>query len=109
MSPRGSEPLSRLAYTYAVSGDTARAAEVLSELQRRSEEGYVSPVSMAIVYAGLGEADQAIDWLETAFATGAGWIALARSPVEFEGLRDHPRFIALLDGIGLGDRAAAGG
>ncbi len=109
MSPRGSEPLSRLAYTYAVSGDTVRAAEVLSELQRRSEEGYVSPVSMAIVYAGLGEPDQAIDWLETAFATGAGWIALARTPVEFEGLRDHPRFIALLNGIGLGDRAAAGG
>ncbi len=60
-------------------------------------------MSMAIVHAGLGDADQVIDWLEKAFETGDGWPALARAPLEFEELRSHPRFMALREKIGLSD------
>ncbi len=103
LSPGGSGYLSRLAYAYAVSGDRSRAEELARVLRSQSEAGYVSPVSMAIVHAGLGEADEAIDWLEKAFETGDGWLALARAPLEFEELQSHPRFIALREKIGLGN------
>ena len=105
LQPGGSSRVSRLVYAHAAAGDRARAAELARQLLRRTEGEYVSPVSLAIVHASLGETDRAIDWLEIAFEAGDGWRALARAPFEFEGLHSHPRFVALLERIGLDERA----
>ncbi len=50
-------PLESLGYVKGVMGAKAEARKLLDELQELSKQGYVSPVSMATVCAGLGDKD----------------------------------------------------
>ena len=45
-------------------GKTAEARNILNEFLKRSERQYVSPDEIALVYASLGEKDQAFAWLD---------------------------------------------
>src|SRR5258707_13521173 len=55
--------LAALARTYAVSGRTTEARNLLYQLMQQAKKQYVSPFYVAIVYAGLGERDQALGCL----------------------------------------------
>jgi len=68
----------------------------LRELEERAQGAYISPYHFAYVYAGLGEADKAIDWLERAVADRAGPTYGIKGSFMFTSLHDHPRFHALL-------------
>jgi len=58
-----------------------------------AERRYVDAFSVALVYAGLGEQDQAFDWLDKACDEKLGWLtALIRTDPRFDGLRPDPRF-----------------
>ncbi len=59
--------LAWLGYGYAVSGETAKTRQILARLQQKAKESYVSPYQFAVLYAALGEKDQAIVSLEKAF------------------------------------------
>ena len=74
----------------------------VQQLEARQQAGvFVSPRDLALAHAQLGEADEAVDWLERAYAQrGAGIMYLKVSP-EWRGLRSHPRFQDLLDRIGF--------
>ena len=69
----------------------------LQDLDRR----YVSPYHLAYVYTGLGEHDQAMDWLERAYQERAGAIFGVKGSFLFTSLRGHPRFQALLRKMNL--------
>jgi len=58
--------LSSLGYGYGVTGRKDLAREILAELTERSKQRYVASSDFAFVNAGLGERDQAIQWLERA-------------------------------------------
>jgi hypothetical protein len=62
---------------------------------------YLSPVFPAIVYAGLGDADQAIRWLEKACEQKCGAVIFLQIDHHWHSLRSEPRFIALLQKLGL--------
>ena len=62
-----SETWSGLGYAYAVSGKKAEAQKVLEHLKEMSAQTWVAPYNVAIIYVGLGEKDQAFDWLERAY------------------------------------------
>lgn len=94
-------PLTALGYTYAKSGQAAQAQSVLDELIRMSEEIYVSPFSMATIYAGLGETNQAFDWLEQAYQDRSRSMVWLNVADELEPLRADPRFDALVRRVGL--------
>jgi hypothetical protein len=84
-----------------MAGKTNDALDVIETLQSMSESAYVSPVHIAMVYAGLGENDAAIDWLTRAFevrARAMAWLTVKR---EFNGLHDDPRYKALVASIGI--------
>ena len=51
-------------YIYAKWGKKAEALRILNELNEQSKTSYVLPESFAYIYAGLGEKDQAITWLQ---------------------------------------------
>ena len=92
---------STLAYTYAVAGKRAEAIEIVRELEAKSQETYVSPAHIAVIYAGLGDKDVAFAWLEKAYlarARAMAWLNVSR---EWDGLRADPRFEALLRKVGL--------
>ena len=65
----GVAPTSRswLGFTYAICGETARARKALDWLESLSRKQYVDPVTVAVVYGGLGEVDEALRWYEKAF------------------------------------------
>ena len=88
--------LAALARTYAVSGRTAEARKLLDQLMEQSKKQYVSPFYVAIVYAGLGESDQALDWLEKAYKDRSNAIVFAKVDPQLDTLRTTPRFQSLL-------------
>ncbi len=90
-----------LGHAYAVAGRTDEARQVLADLHARMERGeYVAPTELASVHLGLGELEQALDWLERHEADRGARIFLAVDPM-FDPLRSHPRFVGLLERLGL--------
>ena len=59
-----SEAISMIGYALAQSGHDAGARGLLGQLQ--ASEKYVPPYNIAVIYNGLGETGNALDWLERA-------------------------------------------
>lgn len=95
-------PMASLGYTYALAGEHDKALAIVDEMQAMSENIYVSPVHVATVYAGLGDAGQALDWLERGYDVRARSMAWLNARREFDGLRDKPRYQALVSSVGIG-------
>jgi serine/threonine-protein kinase len=97
-----------LGYTYARSGNRDRAREHLEELTARAADGYVSPMWFALVHLGLSDRDRLFDWLNRAFEERDGSLILVTAAVEFDPVREDPRFNLLLDKMGVGAVSADG-
>jgi tetratricopeptide (TPR) repeat protein len=93
----------RLAYAYAKGGKRAQAVAVQDELRRSSGDRYVSPFSIAMIYAGLGEPAQAIDWLESGVNDDDRAVEMLFLKVDprTDSLRADPRFQGLIRRIGF--------
>jgi TolB-like protein/Flp pilus assembly protein TadD len=61
-----SEALSLAGYVYAVAGDSAKAEQYIHQMLERRNEHYVPPYNVALVFAGLGETERALHWLDQA-------------------------------------------
>jgi adenylate cyclase len=101
LSPGATLFLSQLGQACALAGDAKRARQIIDEMHERSAREFVSPYHFAYVYAGLGEADAAIDCLERAFERRSGAIYGIKGSFLFRNLRDHPRFKSLLRRMNL--------
>ncbi len=95
--------LAALARTYAVSGRTTEARNLLDQLMQQSKKQYVSPFYVAIVYAGLGENDHALDWLEKAYGDHSNAIIFLKVDPQLDTLRSNPRFHELQRKLRLPD------
>jgi TolB-like protein/DNA-binding winged helix-turn-helix (wHTH) protein/Flp pilus assembly protein TadD len=85
-----------LAHAYAVSGKAREAKRILEELKQPSGRSYVDPWAIALVYAGLGEKDRAMEWLEKAYRNRDHDMAYCKVWPQFDPLRSDPRFQDLL-------------
>ncbi len=90
-----------LAHCYAVAGKRDRALKVLNELEELSKQGYVDPYDTALIYSGLGESDQAFEWLEKAYKEHDSRLLKLKVEPALDSLRSDPRFAALLKKMGL--------
>jgi tetratricopeptide (TPR) repeat protein len=81
-----------LGYALAVAGRRAEALEVVEQLEERSKRTYTPPSAIALVYAGLGEKDQAVSWLEKASVERDPWATSLRTEPMFDSLQSDPRF-----------------
>jgi tetratricopeptide (TPR) repeat protein len=93
--------MSGLGHFYAVSGRKGEARTVLNQLKQLAQEEYVSADSIARIYAGLGEKDQAFAWLEKACDEHSYSIAWLKVEPAWDSLRSDPRFAELLRRMGL--------
>jgi DNA-binding SARP family transcriptional activator/Flp pilus assembly protein TadD len=96
LAPASTLWLGQLGEAYALAGQTAKAREILRDLELRAQRGYVSPYHFAYVYTGLGEADRAVECLERAVADRAGAVYGIKGSFLFTALQGHPGFRALL-------------
>ena len=78
--------LGYLGYAYGVSGRQRQALRVLSELEKRSEKIYVSPYALALIYAGLGRKERALEHIMKTCEERNEMMGFAGSP-EFDSLR----------------------
>jgi eukaryotic-like serine/threonine-protein kinase len=97
--------LATLGYALARAGKRDEALQVLEKLEERAETRYVSAMDVAVVYAGLNDADHVFEWLDKAFRERSTWLVHIAWDERFLELRSDPRFPALLRRIGLPDSA----
>ena len=91
-----------LGHAYAASGRTAEAKQVLADLQQlQQSQRYVSPYTVAAIYAGLGDDAQAFKWLETAVEGRDIWLMNLKVDPVFARLRSKRQFTDILARIRL--------
>jgi serine/threonine-protein kinase len=94
-----------LGYASGRAGNPDRAREHLGELRARAEHGYVPAMWIALVHLGLGDLDGLFGLLDRAFDERDGSLVLITGAVEFDPVREDPRFRSLLERMGLGHLA----
>ena len=93
--------LALLGHAYAAAGKTAEAQQVLTELRDLQNRRYVSSYTVAAIYTGLGDRDQAFKWLEKAYEERDVWLMNLKVDPVFSKLRSDKRFPDLLTRAGL--------
>jgi eukaryotic-like serine/threonine-protein kinase len=94
-------PLAELGHAYAQSGRKVDAENVLKELERWSKRSYVPAYNVATVYVGLGEKEQALKFLEQAYADRSMLATLMKVDPALDSLHSDPRYADLLRRMGL--------
>ncbi|TFG58365.1 MAG: hypothetical protein E4H35_01245 [Candidatus Aminicenantes bacterium] len=99
-------PVADLGHAYGIAGKKKEAREILEKLLaekllEKSKRTFVSAYDIAAVYVGLGEKDQAFEWLSRAVEERSGFLVYIKCDRRFDGLRPDPRYENLLKNIGL--------
>jgi TolB-like protein/DNA-binding winged helix-turn-helix (wHTH) protein/Tfp pilus assembly protein PilF len=90
-----------MGHAYGEWGHQTEAKQVLVRLNQMAREKYVTPYGVALVYAGLGDKDQAFAWLNKAVAGRSHWLVWLNRDPRFDRLRSDPRFDDLKKRVGL--------
>ena len=88
-------------HALAVSGNAAGARRALADLQHLAQSRYVSSLYFAMVYLGLGENSNALDWLDRAYKERTDRLVYLAAEPMADPLRSEPRFTQLLHKIGI--------
>jgi len=99
----GDHPLyaALLGRAFAVSGRREKALRMLDELKEIAKQRYDDPLAFAILYAALGEKDQAFQWLERGYQDHALVMTDLKVDPRYDNLRSDPRFADLLRRVGF--------
>ena len=100
-SGTNTETIAVLGHALAVSGKSGEAQRVLDELKSMSKQRYVPPYNIAILYAGLGEKEQAIAWLEKGYEDRDVRLVFLKVEPKWDALRADQRFIDIIRRMGL--------
>jgi adenylate cyclase len=82
-------------------GRREAALSVLDSMLQVAQRAYYNPYGIAAVYAALGDADHAFEWLDRAYEQRTPWLISLAVDEKFELLRSDPRYAALLRRMGL--------
>jgi tetratricopeptide (TPR) repeat protein len=86
---------------YAVSGSKIEADKALERLKRESAHRYVNPYQIALIYVGLGQNDQAFEWLDKAVRERSDMLVYLRTDSRLNPIRSDARFPGLERRIGI--------
>ena len=70
-------------------------------LEALSKKRYVSSYSIAFVYAGLNDKDQALEWLERAYQERSSFMPLLKFETVLDNLHPDPRYKEMLKQMNL--------
>lgn len=94
-------PVAHLGRAYALSGSQDEARKIVEQLKRTSKQHYVPDWDMAVLCAGLGDANSAFRWLEKSYAKRESQMPFLKVDYRMDPLRADPRFQNLLRRVGL--------
>jgi TolB-like protein len=99
----GDQPhaLGHLGNLYARMGKAAEARAILPKLQERVAKDGLGRYEIALIYAGLGDKDQAFAWLEKSLAAHDKGMTYLKIDPCLDPLRNDPRFRDLVQRVGL--------
>ncbi len=92
---------SYLGYGLARTGHEQEARALLVEWLELTKTHYVPPSDIAMMYVGLGEYEEAFQWLEKGYEVRDTWMLFLGVLPHWEPLQSDPRFAALLRRVGL--------
>jgi DNA-binding winged helix-turn-helix (wHTH) protein/TolB-like protein/Tfp pilus assembly protein PilF len=84
-----------LGHAYGVAGKVEKARAILDLLKKRASQQYVPAYSVALVYEGLRDRENAFRWLEKAYTDRSASMALLKVDPVLESLRSDSRFAEL--------------
>lgn len=85
----------------ALAGERQRALELQKSLVREMKQRYICPYEMATGYTALGDREQALHWLQTAYQEHSICVIWIENEPRFDPLRSDPRFTAIIRDVGL--------
>ena len=85
----------------ASSHQPAEARKILDQLKERSQQTYVQPMWLAVIYIALGDKDQAFDWMQKAYEDRSAWLVYLKVDPLFDNVRQDARFTDLMRRVGL--------
>ena len=99
----GDDPqtIAALGYTYGISGDRDEAEKTLVHLEKLSSKRVISPYHFAIIYAGLGDQEKALEFLQRCLEHRDWELVFLKVHPYWDTLRDDARFVELLKKVGL--------
>jgi TolB-like protein len=95
------EGLPALAHAYALSGRTSEARGILDQLKQNRDGSYVAAPMIARVHLGLGEIDQALEWLGKGLEERCYWTVFLKTDPVYDPIRRVPRFQEFLKCAGF--------
>jgi serine/threonine protein kinase/tetratricopeptide (TPR) repeat protein len=101
LAPGWPPAMADLGYALAVSGRRADALKMIQQLTTEATHRYVDPYLVAMVYAGLGDTDQAFVWLERAYDDRSSFLPWLKIEPKWDRLHADRRFADLLRRVGL--------
>jgi TolB-like protein/Tfp pilus assembly protein PilF len=96
-----SRSFSFLGYALARSGDKEGARRELKKLLEQSRDKWVSPYSVALVYLGLEDRDEAFAWLERGLSQRDPRMVFLKVEPKWNAVRSDPRFQKIYRSVGL--------
>ena len=98
---REGENLADAAIIFASAGLEDESVAMLDRLLSEKERGYVDPFDIGAIHAALGNAGEALEWLERAVNEKSAGVAYIKAFPQFDSLRDNPKFKELLSKMNL--------
>lgn len=101
VSGRSAEALSLLGYCSGLVGKRDEALKIVKELEQRYAVQTSLGYYIARVYAGLGDRDGIFKWLHVDLENHSGSLIWLSQDLEWDPYKSDPRFLDLLNKIGL--------
>jgi TolB-like protein len=90
-----------LGLAYAVSGKKAETMKLAEAFKTATKKRYIPPTYFGMLFAGLGDKDKAMMWLEKAYDDRADGLTWLNVEPMLDEVRSDPRFQNLIRRIGL--------
>jgi adenylate cyclase len=100
-SGNSSHITAELGNTYAVSGNRGEALKIISYLNDRAKQTYVSKYDLAVIHVGLGDKETAFQTLEAACEERSEGLVSLKIDQRLDPARSDSRFTAIVRKLGL--------
>ena len=83
-------------FAYGIAGKRDKARAVLEEMDALAKIRFVTAYGMALIHAGLGQKEEAFQWLGKAFDERSHWLVWLRLDPRWDNIRGDPRFAEMV-------------